>query len=50
MAKVRQTFRIGLTDVNCECAIYMVRTVSNINNSNGPYDKYVVEVTSSCSQ
>ena len=55
MTKVGQTFQISLTDVNCECAIYVVRTVSNhhptpYNTSNGPYDQYVVEVTSSCSQ
>ena len=29
MIKVRQTFQISLTDVNCTCAIYAVGTVSN---------------------
>ena len=29
MTKVRQTFQISLTDVNCTCAIYAVGTVSN---------------------
>ena len=53
MTKVRQTFQISLTDVNCVCAIYAVRTVSNpppptplpryniFYISNGPYDQFV---------
>ena len=57
MTKVKQTFQISLTEVNCVCAIYAVRTTSNPqhppppshNISNGPYDQYVVEVTGSCS-
>ena len=33
MIKVRQTFRISLTDVNYTCAIYAVGTVSNPHSS-----------------
>ena len=29
ITKVRQTFQISLTEVNCACAIYAVRTASN---------------------
>ena len=29
MIKVRQTFQISLTDVDCSCAIYAVGTISN---------------------
>ena len=53
MTKVRQTFQISVTDVNCACAVFILFELSLkltppplhvYNISNGPYGECVVEV------